>query len=112
MRIYVTLAIVEDVDAHASNDPAVLERALAAGIAAGKFTLLEMTSARFQPQGATAAAIVGESHLAIHTWPEERKLFIDVASCSTRENVRRAVDAIVRTFEGARVASVVERDLP
>jgi S-adenosylmethionine decarboxylase len=112
MRLYVTLAIVENVDAVACDDPAALEAALLEGVRAGAFTLLKMSSAKFEPQGATAAAIVGESHLALHAWPEERRLFVDIASCSTRESVGRALTAVVAYFPGATLGTVDERDLP
>jgi len=111
MRLYVTLAIVENVDAALADDPAVLERALREGVRAGAFTLFHIASAKFHPQGATAAAIVGESHLALHSWPEERRLFVDIASCSTRESVDRALAAIVECFPHATIGKVDERDL-
>jgi S-adenosylmethionine decarboxylase len=111
VRLHVALAIVEGVDAASADDPSALERALEAGVRAGGFTLLRMTSAKFSPQGATAAAIVGESHLALHSWPEKARLFVDVASCSSRQSVRHALAAIVESFPGARVASLDEREL-
>jgi S-adenosylmethionine decarboxylase len=52
----------------------------------------------FSPQGITACAIVSESHLALHSWPEKGRLFVDIASCSTREGVLAAVDAIAKAM--------------
>lgn len=106
MRMYVGLAIFENVSRAALDDEAVMRDALARGVKAGNFTLFDSRAVRFSPQGVTAAAIVGESHLALHSWPEEGRLFVDVASCSTEASVRDAIDAIGAAFEGARVVEL------
>ncbi len=51
-------------------------------------------SSRSLRKDITACAVVGESHVALYSWPESGRLFVDVASCSTLESVRRAVAAI------------------
>jgi len=35
-----------------------------------KSTLLDLTVHKFEPQGVTGIAMLAESHLSIHTWPE------------------------------------------
>lgn len=35
----------------------------------------------FYPQGFSGVAIIGESHVAIHTYPEEKQAYIVVAIC-------------------------------
>jgi S-adenosylmethionine decarboxylase len=59
----------------------------------------------------TACAVVGESHLALHSWPEEGRLFVDVASCSTLESVRLAIDAVQRSLPAGRLVTLDERVL-
>ena len=44
-------------------------------------TLLDLKIHLFQPQGATAIALLAESHLSIHTWPEQNYIAIDVFTC-------------------------------
>jgi len=34
-------------------------------------TILKKYSRQFEPQGATAVVVISESHLSIHTWPED-----------------------------------------
>jgi S-adenosylmethionine decarboxylase len=65
----------------------------------------------FAPQGVTACAVVGESHIALHTWPEQGRMFVDIASCSTRESVRRALDAIAAALPEGRLSVLDEREI-
>jgi S-adenosylmethionine decarboxylase len=78
-------------------------------VRAGGFTLFQLAVHRFEPQGVTACAVVGESHVALHSWPEEGRLFFDVASCTTYESTRRAVEAVTATVPGGRLQILDER---
>ena len=111
VKLYVALAVIEGVASTVLDDPNAMRAALDAGVTAGGFWLREMLVARFEPHGVTATAVVGESHLCLHSWPEEGRLFVDIASCSTREGVRRAMDAIVESLPGAQVTVLDEREL-
>lgn len=111
MRLTVGLALVEGVSSDVLDDDAAIRACLEAGVAAGGFTLYDLKIVRFQPQGITGAAIVGESHLTIHTWPEEGKAFIDVASCGAPEGVDHALDAMEKALPGGRMSEVEVRTL-
>ena len=43
--------------------------------------VLETISYKFDPQGVTAVSLLSESHISIHTWPEEGKAAVDVYTC-------------------------------
>ena len=45
------------------------------------FTILEIVEHYFDPQGYTALFLLGESHFAIHTFPEEKMAYIELSSC-------------------------------
>ncbi len=49
------------------------------------FTVLNMLSQDFPVQGFTAVWILAESHLAIHTFPEEGKTYIQISSCNAEK---------------------------
>ncbi len=106
MRLFVGLAIFDAIDAAVLDDTAALEAALRRGVEAGRFTLFDLRVVRFSPHGVTAAAIVGESHLTLHSWPEEGRLFVDVASCSSETSVRDAIAAIGAALPGAQQAQL------
>lgn len=39
----------------------------------------------FNPMGYTAIWLLGESHCAIHTFPEENKTYLELSSCSIKK---------------------------
>jgi len=107
----VALAIFEGCPAGWLDDPEAIRAALAEAVRAGSFTHHETVVVRFQPQGVTGCAVVGESHLALHSWPEEGRLFFDVASCSTAESVTRAVRSMEASLPEGRLTLLEERVL-
>lgn len=44
-------------------------------------TVLQATKHEFYPQGLTAAILLAESHLTIHTYPEEDIAYVDCFTC-------------------------------
>ncbi len=50
------------------------------------FTVLDKVEHRFQPDGFTAVWILAESHLAVHSFPEENKTYIEISSCNRQKN--------------------------
>jgi len=47
-----------------------------------KFEILNFQEHYFEPEGYTALWLLGESHFAIHTFPEENKSYIELSSCN------------------------------
>jgi S-adenosylmethionine decarboxylase len=45
------------------------------------FKILSFTDFYFQPQGYTVLFLLAESHLAIHTFPEDGKSYVELSSC-------------------------------
>jgi S-adenosylmethionine decarboxylase len=56
--------------------------------------VLQVNCHRFAPQGVTAIALLAESHLAIHTWPEHGYAAVDVMSRGTTMRPHAAVDVL------------------
>lgn len=61
-------------------------------------TLMDMTTRKYSPQGVTAVAIIAESHISIHTWPEHNYAAIDIFTCRGLDPYR-ALPAIKAAFE-------------
>lgn len=59
-----------------------LESLLSEGIERYGLDLKSMSSHQFEPAGVTAIAIIGASHVAIHTYPEARHLSLDIFTCA------------------------------
>ena len=68
-------------------------------------TFLEFSSFVFEPQGFTAVALLSESHLSIHTYPECGYAAIDVFTCGDDSKPERAVEILTGFFTPERVDS-------
>ncbi len=68
-------------DAESLDDPEVAEAALRKAVEAGGATLINVFVHQFSPHGITGLAIIAESHLALHTWPEHGYAAVDVFTC-------------------------------
>ena len=44
-------------------------------------TFLNTVSHQFEPQGVTAVTLLAESHISIHTWPENAMAVCDIFTC-------------------------------
>jgi S-adenosylmethionine decarboxylase len=64
--------------------PAVARRA----VAAGGGHVLDESLVRFPNGAITLVLVLAESHLSIHTWPEDRLLAIDLFSCGSIDSSR------------------------
>jgi len=80
------------------NNESFIRDALAQASREGLSTLLNLTSHQFHPQGVTALALLAESHISIHTWPEHGYAAVDVFTCGQTAQPLRACEFMVRTF--------------
>jgi S-adenosylmethionine/arginine decarboxylase-like enzyme len=48
-----------------------------------ELNVVSKASYQFQPFGATIVYVLSESHLSMHTFVEERKIAMDLYTCST-----------------------------
>lgn len=51
------------------------------------FSVLNFQEHYFEPKGYTALWLLGESHFAIHTFPEENKTYIELSSCNKEKHI-------------------------
>lgn len=73
----------------------LLTIAIAAAI---KSEVRSVVSHKFQPQGVTAIAIIAESHISVHTFPEHNLLTVDIFCCNPTRDLSIAVDLIHDRF--------------
>jgi len=76
------LAEFFDCSVNILNDPGALEAILAEGIEACNLGLVGINSHCYDPIGVTSIAVIQDSHVAIHTYPEARHASVDVFTCS------------------------------
>ena len=63
------------------NDESFLRCKLNRAAKLSKATVLNIISNKFEPQGVTAIALLAESHISIHTWPESKYSAVDIFTC-------------------------------
>ena len=63
------------------NDESFLRCTLNRAAKLAKATVLNLISNKFKPQGVTAIALLAESHISIHTWPESNYSAVDIFTC-------------------------------
>lgn len=81
------------------DSPETTERALRDAVTAGGATLIEVFVHQFSPHGVSGVAVIAESHVAVHTWPELGYVAADVFTCGERVHLDRIVDVLRDTFE-------------
>jgi S-adenosylmethionine decarboxylase len=84
------------------NDVDVVRSSLSRAAIQSQATILEVNSHQFAPSGVTGVAILAESHISIHTWPEHDFAAIDVFMCGNC-NPYAALESLKRDFRPDRV---------
>ena len=108
MNLSVIVATLEGCPFDLLDDPTFVEHLLSEAVRAGGFTLLHHHVHRFSPQGVTGAAVLSESHVAVHSWPEHGLLFVDLATCSGEAATHAA---FARICELVPHATIQRRDI-
>ena len=67
-------------------------------------TLLNLITHRFEPQGVTGLALLAESHISIHTWPENGYAAVDVFTCGDHTMPEKACEVLCKELEAGRHA--------
>jgi len=64
------------------TDPTKLKNVYSDLLGLSGFDILNFQDYYFNPIGWTGLWLLGESHFAIHTFPEEEKSYIELSSCN------------------------------
>lgn len=93
------------IDLHGAShlsDIAYIEKTMRQCVEASRATLLHIHLHRFEPDGVSGVAVLSESHISVHTWPESRFAAFDVFMCGdTSPEV--CIDIMREAFEAERV---------
>ena len=65
------------------------------------FEILDFVEHHFKPCGYTAVWVISESHLFLHTFPEENRSYFQIASCSFEKyiNFMNRIEDIYDNFK-------------
>jgi S-adenosylmethionine decarboxylase len=77
--------IVDLHDAQRLDDIGHIEETLRRCVEAARATLLHIHVHHFQPNGVSGVAVLAESHISIHTWPDAGYAALDVFMCGSAD---------------------------
>ena len=75
------LASLQGCDKLLCDDESHCRNVLVRAVELADATLLQLASHKFDHQGVTAYALLAESHISIHTWPELGEIALDIFTC-------------------------------
>ena len=106
-----THLIIEVVDGHGLDDEARIQQAFRDCVVDCGATLLHIHTHKFSPQGVSGVAVLAESHISVHTWPEIGYGAFDVFMCGDADP-HAAVPVLKRAFgtEDVRVKELLRGD--
>jgi S-adenosylmethionine decarboxylase len=84
------------------NDIDLIERTLRRCVDAARATLLHIHLHHFQPTGVSGVAVLAESHISIHTWPDAGYAALDVFMCG-QADPDACVPVLREAFQAERV---------
>jgi len=76
-----THLIVDLWQAEGLNDAALIENTLIRCIKEAEATLLHFHIHAFEPNGLSGVAVLAESHISFHSWPDEGYMALDIFMC-------------------------------
>ena len=109
-----------DCDTSKLDDEIFIRSAMTHAAERAGATLLNLITHQFEPQGITGLALLAESHISIHTWPEAGYAAVDVFTCGDHTMPEKACDVLseelgssrqsLRSFRRRTPASLVDSE--
>jgi len=95
------------------NDESFLRCTLTRAAKFARATVLNLMSNKFEPQGVTAIALLAESHISIHTWPESNYSAVDIFTCGQNMLPELASKYLIEALKAEEHSlRVIERNPP
>jgi S-adenosylmethionine decarboxylase len=95
------------------NDESFLRCTLNRAAKIANATVLNLISNKFEPQGVTAIALLAESHISIHTWPESNYSAVDIFTCGQNMMPEQASQYLIKSLMAEEHSlRVIERNPP
>ena len=100
-------------DCEKLNDESFLRCILNRASKLANSTVLNLISNKFEPQGVTAIALLAESHISIHTWPESNYSAVDIFTCGQNMMPELASQYLIESLKAEEhFLRVIERNPP
>ena len=100
-------------DCEKLNDESFLRCSLNRAAKLANATVLNLISNKFEPQGVTAIALLAESHISIHTWPESNYSAVDIFTCGRNMLPELASQYLIEALQAEEHSMrIIERNPP
>ena len=100
-------------DCEKLNDESFLRCTLNRAAKLANATVLNLISNKFEPQGVTAIALLAESHISIHTWPESNYSAVDIFTCGQNMMPELASQYLIESLMAEEhILRIIERNPP
>ena len=83
-------------------DPSLFEKVINDIAKAAKVTILNISKYKFEPQGFTILALLAESHISFHTFPEKGIISFDFFTCG-KVNPNVSLDILKKEIKHKRI---------
>ncbi len=95
------------------NDESFLRCTLNRAAKLANATVLNLISNKFDPHGVTAIALLAESHISIHSWPESNYSAVDIFTCGQNMMPELASQYLIESLMAKEhTLRVIERNPP
>ena len=95
------------------NDETFLRCTLNKAAKLANATVMNLISNKFEPQGVTAIALLAESHISIHTWPESNYSAVDIFTCGQNMMPELASQYLIEVLKAEEHSlRVIQRNSP
>jgi len=88
-----------DCDREILNNAKRLREILRRAAEEARATVIRVFCHEFNPKGITGVALLAESHLAIHTWPEEGYAAADIFTCGQYTDPQLAAQYLISSLK-------------
>ncbi|MBU6266956.1 MAG: adenosylmethionine decarboxylase [Sphingomonadales bacterium] len=97
-----SLHLIADIEgAQGLGDLPLIEAVLREAAAAARVMLIDIRLHHFgEGHGVTGVALLAESHISIHTWPEAALAAVDIFTCGPRSDPHAALALIEQRLGG------------
>ena len=85
------------------NDEEYIKETLIEAAKIGQLEVIKVDTHKFEPQGVTGYALLANSHISIHTWPEDDVARCDLFSCSSNTNYKAVIQYMQDRFHSTEV---------
>lgn len=104
--------VMKDINLEFLKDNKKFERFLIDSLEKDNFSVLDIVSHSFQPKGYTFLALLSESHLAIHTYPEHNSIYFNMYSCRGPKDAQKTFERIKKELHPKNTIFLKENKIP